>query len=331
VIKPESVSQKDIMFGSTASGVYLPISPSIPTDQDESEYFCESSTSSSSADESPDVSEDVFEDDFNNETHVNPVVDTFGSISDNEMTSVANIILAPEADASKTDISFNLSSPDEHGDVLERFQFSDVPIERTLLPATRTASAALSDRLSFFKKEKFDLLRPRNGYMDANDPEDAPATKKRALLVAQMLPVFNCFSAIQHSNVASDEYTLPQTFKQAMASHDSSFWKGAIDKEMNSQHANNTWDLVTLPTGKRAIGCRWVFTIKDGSSDLLYKARLVAQGFRQVYGIDYFETSSPVIRYESLRVLLLGFIVIHMITINPNIFKIRYFLLRMAP
>ena len=35
-----------------------------------------------------------------------------------------------------------------------------------------------------------------------------------------------------------------------------------------------------------------------------YKARLVAQGFSQSLGDDYLETFSPIIRAESLRVLL---------------------------
>ena len=48
-----------------------------------------------------------------------------------------------------------------------------------------------------------------------------------------------------------------------------------------------------------------------------YKARLVAQGFFQVYGIDYIETFSPTIRRESLKIFLaitamLGMILIQM-------------------
>jgi hypothetical protein len=40
----------------------------------------------------------------------------------------------------------------------------------------------------------------------------------------------------------------------------------------------------------------------DGSVER-YKARLVAQDFSQIPGVDYFETFGPVIRYESVRVL----------------------------
>uniref|UniRef100_A0A2N9GP76 Integrase catalytic domain-containing protein n=1 Tax=Fagus sylvatica TaxID=28930 RepID=A0A2N9GP76_FAGSY len=67
-----------------------------------------------------------------------------------------------------------------------------------------------------------------------------------------------------------------------------------------------TWDLVDLPAGKSAIGCKWVYKIKtrsDGTVDR-YKARLVAKGFTQEYGIDYEETFAPVARLSSVRTLI---------------------------
>jgi hypothetical protein len=51
--------------------------------------------------------------------------------------------------------------------------------------------------------------------------------------------------------------------------------------EMDALKKNRTWELVTLPKGKKPVGCKWVYTIKyraDGSIER-YKARLVAKGF----------------------------------------------------
>ena len=51
-------------------------------------------------------------------------------------------------------------------------------------------------------------------------------------------------------------------------------------EEMNALHSSGTWDLVTLPTGKTSVGCRWVYTVKiglNGRVDCL-KARLIAKG-----------------------------------------------------
>ena len=67
-----------------------------------------------------------------------------------------------------------------------------------------------------------------------------------------------------------------------------------------------TWETVPRPTGRNTVGSKWVFRIKrkaDGSIDK-YKAHLVAQGFTQIYGTDYFETYSLVAKLTSFRTIL---------------------------
>ncbi|CAN1845367.1 Retrovirus-related Pol polyprotein from transposon TNT 1-94, partial [Linum perenne] len=54
----------------------------------------------------------------------------------------------------------------------------------------------------------------------------------------------------------------PRTYEEAMKSVDSSFWKEAIQSELESIKSNHTWDLVDLPTGSKAIGCKWIFKRK---------------------------------------------------------------------
>ena len=94
-----------------------------------------------------------------------------------------------------------------------------------------------------------------------------------------------------------------KTVREAMASAE---WNQAMNEEMEALKRNDIWEMGPLPIGKKVVGSRWVFTIKyhcDGSI-ARYKARLVAEGYTQSYGIDYVETFAPVAKLNTIRVLV---------------------------
>ena len=83
-------------------------------------------------------------------------------------------------------------------------------------------------------------------------------------------------------------------------------WREACDEEITSIVKNNTWDLVDLPPGAKAIGLKWIFKIKRNSDGTInkHKSRLVAKGYIQRHGIDYEEVFAPVARIETVRLII---------------------------
>ena len=77
-------------------------------------------------------------------------------------------------------------------------------------------------------------------------------------------------------------------------------------EEIDALYSNGTWELVAFPLGKSPIGCHWVYTVKvepNGNVDRL-KSHLVVKGYTRQYGLDYYDTFSPVTKIASVRLLL---------------------------
>ncbi|PNY18109.1 retrovirus-related Pol polyprotein from transposon TNT 1-94 [Trifolium pratense] len=83
-------------------------------------------------------------------------------------------------------------------------------------------------------------------------------------------------------------------------------WKQAMQDEYKALMDNKTWSLVPLPPHRKAIGCKWIFRVKENPDGTInkFKARLVAKGFLQTAGFDFTETFSPVIKPITIRIIL---------------------------
>ena len=113
------------------------------------------------------------------------------------------------------------------------------------------------------------------------------------------------FYGQEYSNICEVPKS-PTSYQEAAAGPDKEKWEAAMKTEIASLKENDVWDLVELPVDKKVVGCKWVYKVKTGADGSVqrYKARLVAQGFTQKYGTDFDETFCPVVRQESLRLLI---------------------------
>jgi hypothetical protein len=95
----------------------------------------------------------------------------------------------------------------------------------------------------------------------------------------------------------------PKNVKEALTDE---FWINAMQEELNDFKRNEVWDLVPRPKGVNVIGTKWVYRNKTDEKGTITrnKARLVAQGYTQVEGVDFDETFAPIARLKSIRLLL---------------------------
>ena len=72
--------------------------------------------------------------------------------------------------------------------------------------------------------------------------------------------------------------------------------------ELQNLKKAETWDVIERLSGVNIVDSKWVFCLKKDYEEKIikWKVHLVAKGFTQVQGVDYFETFAPVTRLASI-------------------------------
>lgn len=106
--------------------------------------------------------------------------------------------------------------------------------------------------------------------------------------------------------MGNEDKSVPTTYKEAVHGPEKDQWSQSMADEIANIEGKETWKLVPLREGAKAIKNKWVYFKKRDSSHRIcrFRARLVAKGFSQRFGIDYEETFAPVAKYSTLRLLL---------------------------
>jgi Reverse transcriptase (RNA-dependent DNA polymerase) len=121
-----------------------------------------------------------------------------------------------------------------------------------------------------------------------------------------LLEDFDGMESVFATETADAEALEPRTLAEAKRRPDWPSWEKAIEEELATLKAAGTWRLENAPPGANVIGSKWVLKAKkDAAGNVVrYKARLVAQGFSQIGGVDYDDTYAPVAKLASTRAVI---------------------------
>ena len=116
-------------------------------------------------------------------------------------------------------------------------------------------------------------------------------------------------SADVRSTVELGDVVIPKGYRKAMESPHRDYWLRAIATEMAGLIKMRTWDIVLLesvPKGCNIMNCHFVFDLKRNSRREIekFKARLVADGNSQRYGVDFDRVFSTVVRLSTVRLIM---------------------------
>lgn len=109
-----------------------------------------------------------------------------------------------------------------------------------------------------------------------------------------------------HSDLCFAVFDEPQSYAGVIRSPDQARWIAAMNEELEGLTNQGTWTVVDIPPHVNLMKTKWIFKKKrdkNGNVDR-YRARLVVKGYTQIYGLDYNQTFSPVVRHSTLRIVL---------------------------
>jgi hypothetical protein len=139
--------------------------------------------------------------------------------------------------------------------------------------------------------------------LDASHEEDCELAGSPTNLLTQLadtmpIPSPDVFSLLMNPG--------PATMKEALSGNNAHNWKPAIDEEIGNLEAHQTWDIVMeVPKGIKPITARMVLQEKIDAFGRIsrYKARLVAHGFKQIYGQHFNVAYAPLVSLATIRMI----------------------------
>ena len=114
-------------------------------------------------------------------------------------------------------------------------------------------------------------------------------------LMSKAIPI----QAVSAETKPKHEWTYRDILKLPAAAQEE--WKATCQHELDILREHKVYELVGLSKGHKVIDNQWVFDVKSNGRKC---ACLVAKGFSQVKGVDFDKIFSPVVRFETVRLML---------------------------
>jgi hypothetical protein len=194
---------------------------------------------------------------------------------------------------------------------------SDVPVEGemvtpTKVPASNTQHVLppppnIPQPLPIPTAPKATRVRPPVGYYKALNQGESASLAAELHFEESELDLMDNASLTSHVTPSAFAAAEPEpTLKQALNGPDAIEWQEAIDYEISQLEKLKAWEVVDAPPRANIIPCHYVLVTKRGPSGekLKLRARLVANGQRQQYGLDYSETFAPTSNMSTIRAVL---------------------------
>ena len=184
---------------------------------------------------------------------------------------------------------------------------ADVPVEgeKVAIPANNTQHVSppapatppkVPQALLIPTAPRATCVRPPIGYYKALNEGESAAIAKIEEVDEEDSPAHWALAA------AEPEPTL----QQALNGPDAIEWQEAIDYQLSQLEKLGAWEVVNAPRNANIIPCHYVLVTKHGPNGekLKLRARLVANGQRQQYGLDYSEMFAPTSNMSTIRAVL---------------------------
>jgi hypothetical protein len=108
------------------------------------------------------------------------------------------------------------------------------------------------------------------------------------------------------AHLRASEVPTPKTYREAMSGRFAKYWKEALDAEWKNVRDHGVYEWVPKPPGVHLIDSNYAWKCKADRQGQIskFKCRVVARGFRQIYGIHFHHSMAPVGKTQTFRVLL---------------------------